>query len=236
MGALLWLGMAIGLACGLAHAVYVSNCINRDAALVTPNSPDRQSGLFYAIWTLVLWVLFGVYVTVLWVIACCFYIPSRLSGRQSTILPRRAQPPLGANDHDEAPAPVSANTSPTTGEVGQSAFSSVRARCHCRCRRIRAGDGPSAARAGARLHVFERRPTLGGVWANGYLNFGVQAQRELYEFPDWPLPADTANFTPGPAFKDTSRTTHAFRRAPPYPFRLHGRRRTNAPGQRQDGA
>ena len=42
MGALLWLGMAIGLACGLAHAVYVSNCINRDAALVTPNSPDRR--------------------------------------------------------------------------------------------------------------------------------------------------------------------------------------------------
>jgi hypothetical protein len=25
------------------------------------------------------------------------------------------------------------------------------------------------------------------VWADGYSNFGVQVQRELYEIPDWPL-------------------------------------------------
>lgn len=46
--------------------------------------------------------------------------------------------------------------------------------------------------------VFERNPALGGVWSDGYLNFGVQVQRELYQFPDWPLPKDTPNFTPGP--------------------------------------
>ena len=50
--------------------------------------------------------------------------------------------------------------------------------------------------------LFERRPTLGGVWADGYLKFGVQVQRELYEFPDWPLPVDAANFTPGPVFQE----------------------------------
>jgi dimethylaniline monooxygenase (N-oxide forming) len=49
--------------------------------------------------------------------------------------------------------------------------------------------------------VFERRAVLGGVWADGYLNFGVQVQRELYEFPDWPLPPDAANFTPGPFYQ-----------------------------------
>ena len=87
MGALLWLGMAVGLACGLAHAVYVFNCINREAALVAPGNPDRPECLIYAIWTLALWLLFGLYVTVLWVVACCFYIPSRLLGRPSTILP-----------------------------------------------------------------------------------------------------------------------------------------------------
>jgi dimethylaniline monooxygenase (N-oxide forming) len=43
---------------------------------------------------------------------------------------------------------------------------------------------------------------LGGVWADGYSNFGVQVQKELYEFPDWPLPADTPNFTPGPIFQE----------------------------------
>lgn len=46
--------------------------------------------------------------------------------------------------------------------------------------------------------VFERNAMLGGVWAIGYSNFGTQVQRELYEFPDWPLPTDVPDFTPGP--------------------------------------
>src|SRR5215469_15994738 len=49
--------------------------------------------------------------------------------------------------------------------------------------------------------IFERGDKLGGVWANGYSNFGVQVQKELYEFPDWPLPSDAPNFTPGPIFQ-----------------------------------
>jgi dimethylaniline monooxygenase (N-oxide forming) len=51
---------------------------------------------------------------------------------------------------------------------------------------------------GLNCTVFERAPLLGGVWSDGYLNFGVQVQRELYEFPDWPLPEGTADFAPGP--------------------------------------
>jgi len=51
---------------------------------------------------------------------------------------------------------------------------------------------------GRQCTVFERGKELGGVWADGYINFGVQVQRELYEFPDWPLPAATPDFTPGP--------------------------------------
>ena len=49
--------------------------------------------------------------------------------------------------------------------------------------------------------LFERESTLGGVWADGYSNFGVQVQKELYEFPDWPLPEGTPNFTPGPVMQ-----------------------------------
>ncbi|MBI4692922.1 MAG: FAD-dependent oxidoreductase [Gammaproteobacteria bacterium] len=45
--------------------------------------------------------------------------------------------------------------------------------------------------------VFEAGTRVGGVWAAGYPGFGVQVQRELYEFPDWPLPADVPDFTPG---------------------------------------
>ena len=36
--------------------------------------------------------------------------------------------------------------------------------------------------------LFERNAQLGGVWSDGYLNFGAQVQHELYEFPDYPLP------------------------------------------------
>jgi dimethylaniline monooxygenase (N-oxide forming) len=46
--------------------------------------------------------------------------------------------------------------------------------------------------------VFERSTELGGVWTVGYSNFGAQVQRELYEFPDWPLPADSPDFACGP--------------------------------------
>ena len=66
--------------------------------------------------------------------------------------------------------------------------------------------GLATARAllaeGVACRIFERGPRLGGVWAVGYSNCGVQTQKELYEFPAWPLPDDTPNFTPGPIFRD----------------------------------
>src|SRR6266478_4769847 len=126
MSALLWAGTIVGAVCGLGHGAYVYNRVSREAPKANPGSAVRPKAISYAIWTMALWVLFGVYVTVLWVIACFFYIPSRLSGRQSTILPGRAESPVGAIDLGEAPHPVSANTSPTTRGVGQSAFSSIR--------------------------------------------------------------------------------------------------------------
>ena len=49
--------------------------------------------------------------------------------------------------------------------------------------------------------VFERELRPGGVWADGYVDFGVQVQKELYEFPDYPLPPGTPDFTPGPVFQ-----------------------------------
>ena len=54
---------------------------------------------------------------------------------------------------------------------------------------------------GIHCTLFERNEIVGGVWAGGYHGFGVQVQKELYEFPDWPLPPDTQNFTPGPVIQ-----------------------------------
>lgn len=50
--------------------------------------------------------------------------------------------------------------------------------------------------------VFERGEKVGGVWADGYAGFGVQVPKDLYQFPDWPLPSGTPDFTPGPIFRD----------------------------------
>lgn len=49
--------------------------------------------------------------------------------------------------------------------------------------------------------IYERGERLGGVWADGYVDFGVQVQKELYEFPDWPLPPEAPDFTPGSVFQ-----------------------------------
>lgn len=49
--------------------------------------------------------------------------------------------------------------------------------------------------------VFEQHDKLGGVWAAGYSNFGVQVRKSYYQFPDWLLPAETPNFTSGPVIQ-----------------------------------
>ena len=59
----------------------------------------------------------------------------------------------------------------------------------------------SLLQTGVDCTLFERNAVPGGVWSDGYINFGVQVQRELYEFPDWPLPEETPDFAPGPAIE-----------------------------------
>ena len=54
---------------------------------------------------------------------------------------------------------------------------------------------------GVECVVFDKSDRLGGVWAYGYSNFGVQVPKELYEFPDWPMPAEAADFCSGEVFR-----------------------------------
>jgi cation diffusion facilitator CzcD-associated flavoprotein CzcO len=63
------------------------------------------------------------------------------------------------------------------------------------------GTAKTLLAQGIRCTLFERNEIVGGVWAGGYYGFGVQVQKELYEFPDWPLPPDAENFTPGPVIQ-----------------------------------
>ena len=55
--------------------------------------------------------------------------------------------------------------------------------------------------------LFERNAEIGGVWSDGYLNFGAQVQRELYEFPDWPLPEGHRISHRARSFRSISRIT-----------------------------
>ncbi len=50
---------------------------------------------------------------------------------------------------------------------------------------------------GVTCTVIERNDRLGGVWTDGYLDYGLQVQKELYEFPGFAFPADAPPFPRG---------------------------------------
>ncbi len=68
MNTVLWAGTAVGVVFGLAHAGYVYRLVAVDGQL--------RAG-YYALWTLGLWLLFGTYVLVLWVISVVAYAIAR---------------------------------------------------------------------------------------------------------------------------------------------------------------
>jgi dimethylaniline monooxygenase (N-oxide forming) len=43
---------------------------------------------------------------------------------------------------------------------------------------------------GKEVVVFEKTDKVGGVWRENYDNFGLQVPKQLYEFPEFPYPAD----------------------------------------------
>ena len=68
----LWLGSALGTVLGLVHGV---SLYRRNA----PRGPGgdgpggRLQGLYYALWALLLWTLFGSYVLAFWVLGFLTY-------------------------------------------------------------------------------------------------------------------------------------------------------------------
>ena len=151
MSFLLWAGTIVGAACGLGHGAYVYNLVSREASKVNSGAAVRPKAIAYAIWTLALWVLFGVYVTVLWVVACCFYIPSRLLGRQSTLLPGPRRAAFPGNRSGRANGSYFGERIASKGGRSERYFFGSSC-CHCRSRCIRIGNGPHSAGPGARVH------------------------------------------------------------------------------------
>lgn len=73
----------LALALGLAHAVYM---YRREAGLYQTASnnhsfPPRMRALYWALWTVVLWVVLGPYVVVCWLLALVPYLIARARGK-----------------------------------------------------------------------------------------------------------------------------------------------------------
>jgi hypothetical protein len=68
----MWAGSAVGVLIGLAHAAYVYRIV----AIGTPADmgPNHARGVCYAIWTVLLWALFGSYIVVLWLVGIVLYL------------------------------------------------------------------------------------------------------------------------------------------------------------------
>jgi hypothetical protein len=69
MNSLLWGGTIVGALLGLLHAGYIYRVVSMPGGAAA----HIRAG-YYALWTLALWLLFGTYVFVLWMISVIAYI------------------------------------------------------------------------------------------------------------------------------------------------------------------
>ncbi len=68
MTMMLGAGTAVGAIFGTLHAIYVYRLVAADS---------HVRAIYYALWTLALWLLFGTYMLVLWVISVVAYAIAR---------------------------------------------------------------------------------------------------------------------------------------------------------------
>lgn len=75
MAEVLWMGTLVGAVLGSAHAVYLYRTVTAEGPSAAEGGSVRLHlrAAYYAIWTVVLWALFGAYVLVLWAISVIAY-------------------------------------------------------------------------------------------------------------------------------------------------------------------
>ncbi len=72
MTTVLWAGTAVGLAFGLMHALYVYRLVLAECPADT--APSHARAAYYALWTFGLWLLFGTYMLVLWLVGAALWL------------------------------------------------------------------------------------------------------------------------------------------------------------------
>lgn len=69
------MGSLLGLMAGLAHAVYVYRIVASEGETKSTSRPGVA--LYYALWTVLLWVLFGSYLLLLWLLGGVLYLAGK---------------------------------------------------------------------------------------------------------------------------------------------------------------
>ncbi len=71
----LTLGVAVGACLGLIHAGYVYRQVLGTQKTALPSRPmaTHLRGIYYAVWTVGLWIIFGSYVFYLWILGVILY-------------------------------------------------------------------------------------------------------------------------------------------------------------------
>ena len=72
MKSIFWVGTIIGAILGLLHGGYVYRVLS-----IPSGAAAHGRAGYYAVWTLALWILFGTYVLVLWLISVVDYAIAR---------------------------------------------------------------------------------------------------------------------------------------------------------------
>ena len=67
----MWAGSAVGVLLGLAHAAYVYRVVAHGVPVGA--EPNHARGIYFALWTFGLWLLFSSYVLILWLIGVLLY-------------------------------------------------------------------------------------------------------------------------------------------------------------------
>ena len=78
-----WLGSAIGAVIGIAHGVNLYRQMAARAPAGRATSGKAQA-LYYALWTLLLWTVFGAYALLFWILGILAYPIVRLIRRPRT--------------------------------------------------------------------------------------------------------------------------------------------------------
>jgi hypothetical protein len=68
-------GILLGALFGLAHAAYVFGVVATSGG-TKPANPQK-SALYAAVWTFLLWLLFGTYLLLFWLLGGLLYLASR---------------------------------------------------------------------------------------------------------------------------------------------------------------